>query len=78
MIASGFAGGGSTNSARKKHLRVVHQVNTLTFRSRMSPTTFMDNDFKGVDYRQNDPMVISVDIDRFTIIIFKNKYINKL
>jgi len=28
----------------------------------------MDDDFKGVDYRQqDDPMVIAVDIDRFAI-----------
>lgn len=33
----------------------------------MPPITFTNNDFKGVDYRQDDPMVISVDIDRFTI-----------
>jgi len=34
----------------------------------MPPITFTDEDFKGVDYRQqDDPMVIAVDIDRFTI-----------
>jgi len=33
----------------------------------MPPITFTYEDFKGVDYRQDDPMVISVDIDRFTI-----------
>jgi len=34
----------------------------------MSPITFTGEDFKGVDYcQQNDPMVIAVDIDRFTI-----------
>jgi len=33
----------------------------------MSPITFTSDDFKGVDYRQDDPMVISVDIDKFTI-----------
>jgi len=66
-ISGGFAGGGSTNITRKKHLRVVHQVNAVTFRPRMPPITFTDEDFKGVDYRQDDPMVISVDINRFTI-----------
>ena len=40
----------------------------MTFRPRMPPITFTDEDFKGVDYRQQaDPMVIVVDIDRFTI-----------
>jgi len=67
-IAGGFAGGGSTNNARKKHLRAVHQVNAVAFRPRMTPITFTDEDFKGVDYRQqDDPMMIAVDIDRFTI-----------
>jgi len=56
------------NNARKKHLRAIHKVNAVTFRPRMPPITFTDEDFKGVDYRQqDDPMVIAVDIDRFTI-----------
>jgi len=63
-IVGGFAGG---DSDRKKHLRAVHQVNTVSFRPRMPPITFIDNNFKGVDYRQGDPMVISVDINKFTI-----------
>ena len=42
-------------------------MNAVTFRLRMPPITFTDDDFKGVDYRQDKPMVISVDIDRFTI-----------
>jgi len=33
----------------------------------MPPITFTDDNFKGVDYRHDDPMVISVYIDRFTI-----------
>jgi len=32
-IADGFAGGGSSNSARKKHMRVVHQVNSVNISS---------------------------------------------
>ena len=40
----------------------------MAFRPRMPPITFTDEDFKGVNYRQqDDPMVIAVDIDRFTI-----------
>ena len=45
----------------------MQQVNTISFRSRMSPITFTDEDFKGVDPSQDDPMVISIDIDKFTI-----------
>ena len=66
-IADGFAGGGSTNSVRKKHLRVVHQVNFVAIQPRMPPITFTDDDFKGIDPSQDDLMVISVDIDNFTI-----------
>ena len=66
-IARGFIRGGSSNCARKKHLRVVHQVNFVAIRPRMPPITFTDDDFKGVDPSQDNPMVISVDIDNFTI-----------
>ena len=48
-IAEGFAGGGSSNSARRKHLRVVHQVNFVAIWPRMPPITFTNDDFKGVD-----------------------------
>jgi len=33
----------------------------------MPPITFTDKDFKGMDPTQDDPMVISVEIDNFTI-----------
>jgi len=33
----------------------------------MPSITFTNDDFKGVDYRQDDLMVISVDIDKLTI-----------
>lgn len=39
----------------------------MSFRPRMSSITFTNDDFKGVDYRQDDLMVISVDIDKLTI-----------
>jgi len=66
-IVDRFAEGGSSNSARKKHLRVIHQVNSVAIRPRMPLITFTDDNFKGVDPSQDDPMVISVDIDKFTI-----------
>jgi len=34
----------------------------------MPSITFTDEDFKGVDHSQDDPMVMSVDIDKFTIV----------
>ncbi|XP_020240629.1 uncharacterized protein LOC109819334 [Cajanus cajan] len=63
-IAGGFAGGGSTSSARKRHLRAVRDVNTVNQQKapRMPTITFSDRDFRGVDPIQDDPMVISVEM----------------
>jgi len=33
----------------------------------MPPIIFTDEDFKGVDPSQDDPVVISVNIDKFTL-----------
>ncbi|XP_027338146.1 uncharacterized protein LOC113852091 [Abrus precatorius] len=68
-IAGGFAGGGPTHSARKRHLRQVRSVNNITLGSRIQilPITFTDEDFQGVDPIQDDPMVISVDILNCTV-----------
>jgi len=66
-IVGGFSGGGSSNNTRKKHLRAIHQVNFVAIRPRMPPITFTNDDFKWVNPSQDDGMVISVDIDNFTI-----------
>jgi len=66
-IAGGFGGGGSSNSVRKRHLRAVHQVNFVAIRPMMPPITFSDDDFQGVDPSEDDPMVILIDIDKFSI-----------
>jgi len=66
-IVDGFVEGGNSNSARKKNLRAAHQVNAVSCRPRMPPITFTDDNFKGVDYRQDDLMVVSIDINKFTI-----------
>ena len=47
----GFVGSRNSNSAQKRQLKDVHQVNAVSFWSRMPPITFIDDDFKGVDYR---------------------------
>ena len=39
----------------------------MVVRPRMPPITFTDKDFKGIDPSQYDPVVISVDIDHFSI-----------
>ncbi|XP_020225115.1 uncharacterized protein LOC109806998 [Cajanus cajan] len=50
-IAGGFAGGGSTSSAQKRHLRAIRSVHAVDRQpSRRLPTiTFTDADFQGID-----------------------------
>ncbi|XP_020220974.1 uncharacterized protein LOC109803701 [Cajanus cajan] len=64
-IVGGFAGGGSSSSARKRHLRAIKSVNAIGRASpiRMPPIMFTDRDFHGIDPVQDDPMVISVEIN---------------
>ncbi|XP_020204903.1 uncharacterized protein LOC109790199 [Cajanus cajan] len=68
-IAGGFAGGGSTSSARKRHLRAIKSVNVVGREAsiHMPPVTFTDRDFKRVDPMQDDPMVISVEINNCVV-----------
>jgi len=68
-IAGSFAGRGSTSTARKKHLRFVQSVNAISqpLTKKMPPITFTNAYFKGVDPRQDDSMVITVEIENFTV-----------
>jgi len=67
-IAGGFAGGGCSNSARKKHLRDIQSAHATTRRRpHIPPITFTDDDFTAIDPAQDDPMVITVEIDKFAI-----------
>jgi len=68
-IAGGFAGGGITSTARKRHLRIVQSVNAISrpLAKKMPPITFTNADFKGVDPQQDDPMVITVEIENFAV-----------
>jgi hypothetical protein len=64
-IAGGFAGGGHTSSARKRHLWAIFSINPTTEIkvSKTSPLiSFSMDDFNGEDANQDDPMVISVSI----------------
>ena len=52
-ISGDFASGGSTSSARKKHLRHIQSINYITHshhRRHMSPIIFTDDDFHGIDH----------------------------
>jgi len=69
-ISGGFASGGSTSSARKRHLRHIQSINHITHshhRRRMPPIIFTDDDFHGLDHQQDDPMVITVEIENYTV-----------
>jgi len=68
-IAGGFAGRGCSNSARKKHLRAIQSVHSASTHRRphIPPITFTDNDFTAIDPAQDDPIVITVEIDKFAI-----------
>ena len=69
MISGGFAGGGRSSSSRKRHLRAVQQIHVISNRTqrRMPPITFSDSDFQGTDPNQDDPMVITVEVESFAI-----------
>jgi len=62
-------GGGSSVTARKRHLRIVQAVNTISrpIRQNMPPITFTDADFKGLDPLQDNPIVITMEIENFAV-----------
>ena len=68
-IAVGFAGGGCSNSARKKHLRAIQFVHSTSTHKHphIPPISFTDDDFTAIDPTQDDPMVITVEIYKFPI-----------
>lgn len=67
-ISRGFAGGGPSSSARKRHLRNLHSVNRAEIIRRSMPTiTFLDEDFHAPDPNQDDPMVITTIIARYNM-----------
>jgi len=56
-------------TTRKKHLRTMQFVNAVftTMQRFISSITFTNEDFKAVDPKQDDPMVIKVEIKCFVI-----------
>jgi len=69
-ISGGFASGGSTSSARKRHLCHIQSINHITHshhRRRMPPIIFTDDDFHGLEHQQDDPMVITVEIENYAV-----------
>jgi len=69
-ISGGFPSGGSTLSAKKRHLRHIQSINHITHshhRRRMPLIVFTDDDFHGLDHQQDDPMVITVEIENYAV-----------
>ncbi|KAL2347445.1 hypothetical protein Fmac_001445 [Flemingia macrophylla] len=64
-IAGGFVGRGTSSSVVHQHLHAVQSINLVDrpARLRMSNITFTDDDFRKVDMVQDDPMVVSVEIN---------------
>jgi len=76
-ISGGFASGGSTSSARKRHLRHIQSIHHITHshhRRRMPPIIFLDDDFHGLDHQQDGPMVITVEIENYAV---KKVFVNQ-
>ena len=69
-IAGGFVGGGTTYSSRKRHLRAISFVYSIHRwpRRSMLPILFTDDDFKIIDTRHNDPMVVTIEVANFLIL----------
>ncbi|XP_014492736.1 uncharacterized protein LOC106755146 [Vigna radiata var. radiata] len=62
-ISGGFAGGGASSSARKRHLRNLRSVHMIARNPLSMPDiTFTDKDFHAPDSEQDDPMVITARI----------------
>jgi len=59
-IAGGFAGGGSTSSARKRYVRSVITTATMDKPRQAPDITFSNDDLKGVIPHEDDPIVVSV------------------
>jgi len=69
-ISGGFASGGSTSSARKRHLHHIQSINHITHshhKRRMPPIILIDDNFHGLDHQQDDPMVIIVEIKNYAV-----------
>ncbi|XP_047182169.1 uncharacterized protein LOC124848525 [Vigna umbellata] len=68
ISVGGVAGGGSSSSVRKPHIRALRSVHAVD-RSRrtMPPITFTNEDFHALDPDHDDPMVITAEIARYSI-----------
>ena len=69
-ISGGFTRGGSTSFARKRHLRSIQSTNVVTHshrRWRILSITLTEVDFQDIDQEQDDPMVITIELENFAV-----------
>ncbi|XP_014523041.1 uncharacterized protein LOC106779453 [Vigna radiata var. radiata] len=67
-ISGGFAGGGVSSSARKRHLRNLRSINNVRHNFVCMPDiTFTDADFHAPEPDQDDPMVITPEIALYDV-----------
>ncbi|XP_014499530.1 uncharacterized protein LOC106760626 [Vigna radiata var. radiata] len=67
-ISGGFAGGGASSSARKRHVRSLRSVHNIVRNPLSMPDiTFTDEDFHAPDPDQDDPMVITARIAEYDV-----------
>ncbi|XP_014506291.1 uncharacterized protein LOC106766042 [Vigna radiata var. radiata] len=67
-ISGGFAGGGSTSSARKRSIRALRSIHAVDVPKRtMPPITLTNEDFHAPNPDQDDPMVITVEIAQYGV-----------
>jgi len=69
MIAGGFPGGGTTSSSQKRHLRAVSSVYSISRSNKrdLSPMLFTNADFRNINRRHDDPMVVTIEVANFVI-----------
>ncbi|XP_014506386.1 uncharacterized protein LOC106766145 [Vigna radiata var. radiata] len=67
-ISRGFARGGASSSARKRHLRNLQSVHNVSHHSLTMPDiAFTNADFHAPDLDQDDPMVITARIAQYDV-----------
>ena len=67
MIVGGFAGGGSSNKARKWHLWCIMTSEAKWRKDHYEPIYFIEDDFGDIDREHDDPMVILALIHNFLV-----------
>ena len=75
-IAGGFTRGGTTSLSRKRHLQAISSVYSIYMRERrsMPHILFTDVDFRTIDLRHDDPMVVTLEVANF---VFMKMLINQ-